>query len=460
MSKHLRNYPDVNGVFDSYGSDAMRWFLMSSPILRGGNLIVTSEGIRDVVRQVMLPLWSSYYFFTLYANAACSGEGYNAKHISAESLENLSRMDRYILARTRQLVEQVQKSLDEFAISRACAHVADFIDTLTNWYIRNTRDRFWKQDTTAFDTLYTALEVLSRTIAPLAPMEAETIWRGLTGGESVHVANWPYLADSQTGEPTGLARILPDDKELVSAMEKVRQTVSAALSLRKAEQIRVRQPLSDLTVVLDNKSVVEPYADLLKSELNVKNVKFITPAEADENGLRVVNELKVNARAAGPRIGKNVQFAIKASRTGDWHTDENGNPVCAGPDGDIVLQEGEYELINRIEQKTEQRAAESDSIVSASLPSSGFVLLNTALNDELIAEGVSRDVIRLVQDARKEAGLNIDDRIKLTISACASDVEKLERFRQLVSDDTQAAELTVLADLEEDQTPSVQIEKV
>lgn len=460
MSKHLRNYPDVNGVFDSYGSDAMRWFLMSSPILRGGNLIVTSEGIRDVVRQVMLPLWSSYYFFTLYANAACSGEGYNAKHISVESLENLSRMDRYILARTRQLVEQVQKSLDEFAISRACAHVADFIDTLTNWYIRNTRDRFWKQDTTAFDTLYTALEVLSRTIAPLAPMEAETIWRGLTGGESVHVANWPYLADSQTGEPTGLARILPDDKELVSAMEKVRQTVSAALSLRKAEQIRVRQPLSDLTVVLDNKSVVEPYADLLKSELNVKNVKFITPAEADENGLRVVNELKVNARAAGPRIGKNVQFAIKASRTGDWHTDENGNPVCAGPDGDIVLQEGEYELINRIEQKTEQSAAESDSIVSASLPSSGFVLLNTALNDELIAEGVSRDVIRLVQDARKEAGLNIDDRIKLTISACASDVEKLERFRQLVSDDTQAAELTVLADLEEDQTPSVQIEKV
>ena len=134
--------------------------------------------------------------------------------------------------------------------------------------------------------------------------------------------------------------------------------------------------------------------------------------------------------------------------------------MCAGPDGDIVLQEGEYELINRIEQKTEQSAAESDSIVSASLPSSGFVLLNTALNDELIAEGVSRDVIRLVQDARKEAGLNIDDRIKLTISACASDAEKLERFRQLVSDDTQAAELTVLADLEEDQTPSVQIEKV
>ncbi len=118
MSKHLRNYPDVNGVFDEYGSDAMRWFLMSSPILRGGNLIVTSEGIRDTVRQVMLPVWSSYYFFTLYANAANGGKGYNARLLRADEVAALPEMDRYLLARTRRLVESATKSLDEFAIIR------------------------------------------------------------------------------------------------------------------------------------------------------------------------------------------------------------------------------------------------------------------------------------------------------------------------------------------------------
>lgn len=128
MSKHLRNYPDVNGVFNEYGSDAMRWFLMSSPILRGGNLIVTADGIRDTVRQVMLPVWSSYYFFTLYANAANGGKGYDARRLRADEVAGLCNMDRYLLARTRLLVERVEKCLNEFAISDACAAVGDFID--------------------------------------------------------------------------------------------------------------------------------------------------------------------------------------------------------------------------------------------------------------------------------------------------------------------------------------------
>ena len=187
MSKHLRNYPDVNGVFDKYGSDAMRWFLMSSPILRGGNLIVTAEGIRDTVRQVMLPVWSSYYFFTLYANAANGGAGFDARQLRADEVAGLPEMDRYLLARTRRLVLAAEKSLNEFAISDACDAVSDFIDVLTNWYIRNTRDRFWNEDASAFNTLYTVLEAFMRVLAPLAPMEAESVWRGLTGGESVHL---------------------------------------------------------------------------------------------------------------------------------------------------------------------------------------------------------------------------------------------------------------------------------
>ena len=443
MSKHLRNYPDVNGVFNKFGSDAMRWFLMSSPILRGGNLIVTSEGIRDTVRQVMLPLWSSYYFFTLYANAA----GYDARHVKPEEVAGLPRMDRYLLARTRKLVLGVEKDLDEFAISDACGEVSDFIDTLTNWYIRNNRDRFAAKDENALNTLYTALEVLGRVIAPLAPMEAESMWRGLTGGESVHLADWPFLTEDG-GDPdaaaTELGETLVADDALVAAMEKVREIVSATLSLRKAEKIRVRQPLRLLTVVAEDIDAVEPYEETLKAELNVKNVEFTTLEDADEHGLRVVHELRVNARAAGPRLGKQVQFAIKASKSGAWHQEADGAVVCEGPNGDIPLQEGEYELINRVEEKN---ASSTDDVVSASLPTGGFVLLDKALDADLEAEGYARDVIRATQDARKDAGLQITDRIELTVHVpSAADAAKVEQFKDLVAGDTLADSVTVVAD--------------
>ena len=147
-------------------------------------------------------------------------------------------MDRYLLARTRRLVLAAEKSLNEFAISDACDAVSDFIDVLTNWYIRNTRDRFWNEDASAFNTLYTVLEAFMRVLAPLAPMEAESVWRGLTGGESVHLADWPFVVDEKTGEDTELGRVLVDDPALVDAMEKVREVVSGTLSLRKAAKIR------------------------------------------------------------------------------------------------------------------------------------------------------------------------------------------------------------------------------
>ncbi|PKU92976.1 isoleucyl-tRNA synthase [Bifidobacterium thermophilum] len=441
MSKHLRNYPDVNGVFDKFGSDAMRWFLMSSPILRGGNLIVTADGIRDTVRQVMLPVWSSYYFFTLYANAANGGKGFDARRLRADEVDGLPRMDQYLLARTRLLVERVEKSLDDFAISDACEAVTDFIDVLTNWYIRNTRDRFWNEDENAFNTLYTVLETFMRALAPLAPMEAETVWRGLTGGESVHLADWPFLTDEKTGEPTELGLVLKANDALVSAMDQVREVVSATLSLRKAEQIRVRQPLSKLTVVVADPEAVEDYVEILKSELNVKSVDFSTLEDAPEHGLKIIHQLKVNARAAGPRLGKQVQFAIKASKTGAWHVDAaTGAPVVETPNGDIALEDGEFEVINRVEEQDAKQAANS---VSSALPSGGFVILDTALDDDLLAEGYARDAVRAVQDARKEADFNISDRIVLTLTAPVADAPKLEQFRDLIAHETLATTLDI-----------------
>ena len=185
MSKSLRNYPDVREVFDRDGADAMRWFLMSSPILRGGNLVVTEQGIRDGVRQVMIPLWNAWSFFALYANTASGGGGYEARWSTASD----DVLDRYLLAKLHDFVADMQDHLDAYEIAAACDTMRGFLDALTNWYIRRSRDRFWGGESAesfaAFDTLYTALETVTRAIAPLLPLVTEEIWRGLTGGRSV-----------------------------------------------------------------------------------------------------------------------------------------------------------------------------------------------------------------------------------------------------------------------------------
>ncbi|HET6986443.1 MAG TPA: isoleucine--tRNA ligase, partial [Kribbella sp.] len=226
MSKSLRNYPDVSEVFDRDGADAMRWFLMSSPILRGGNLVVTEEGIREGVRQVMIPLWNAWYFFALYANAAGSTATWST---GSEVL-----LDRYLLARLREFVGDVQEKLDRYDIASACESVISYLEVLTNWYIRRSRERFWAGSAEAIDTLYTTLEVLCRTVAPLLPLVSEEVWRGLTGERSVHLTDWPVVDN------------LPHDPELVARMEQVREVCSVASSIRKAAGIRGRQPLQSL----------------------------------------------------------------------------------------------------------------------------------------------------------------------------------------------------------------------
>ncbi len=198
-SKKLRNYPDPQEMFHTYGSDAVRWSLMASPVLRGGNLVVAEEGIREAVRHVLLPLWNTWYFFSLYAGTCNRGEGYLASPVDMEdpeALAGLEVVDRYVLARTRDLAEAVGELLDAYDLPAASLEIRDHLDLLTNWYVRTTRDRFWEEDTRAFDTLYTALRVLTRVMAPLAPLVAEEVWRGLTGERSVHLTDWPDLPET------------------------------------------------------------------------------------------------------------------------------------------------------------------------------------------------------------------------------------------------------------------------
>lgn len=403
MSKSLRNYPDVREVFDRDGSDAMRWFLMSSPVLRGGNLVVTEEGIREGVRQLLLPLWNTWYFFSTYANA--SGDGYTA----VRRTDSANVLDRYLLAKTHDLVEQVTADLEALDSTLAAAKLRDFADVLTNWYVRRSRDRFWAgadaAGTEAFDTLYTVLETLCRVAAPLLPLITENVWQGLTGGRSVHLTDWPSASE------------FPTDHQLVAAMDAVRAISSTALSLRKQAGLRVRLPLAELTVVTADAEALAPFESILREELNVKAVSLVPLVETSASDYGITSRLTVNARAAGPRLGKNVQSVIKAAKSGDWS--EHAGVVTAGG---IELIEGEYELVLEVVSDDEASRA------LALLPAGGFVLLDTATTPELEAEGLARDVVRAIQDTRKSAGLEVSDRILLSLRFdAAEDASAIER---------------------------------
>jgi isoleucyl-tRNA synthetase len=414
MSKSLNNYPSVSEVFDRDGADAMRWFLMSSPILRGGNLIVTERGIRDGVRQVLLPLWSSWYFFSLYANAADGGAGYEATW----STSSPDVLDRYLLAKLRGFVEAVQSDLDSYDVASACESVRGFLDVLSNWYIRRSRDRFWDTGDlgtdsrdNAFNTLYTTLEVVSRVTAPLLPFTTEEIWRGLTGARSVHLTDWPDASD------------LPQDDALVDAMDRAREICSVASGLRKAAGLRNRLPLEKLTVVTIDAAALEAFGAVMADEVNVRGVLLVELGAATESDFGISKKLTVNARVAGPRLGKDVQLAIRGSKKGDWSVSEDGTVTAGG----LALVEGEYALETVV---AEVAAADADgaqdshdpggpsqvSRVTGMLPHNGFVVLDTTVTPELAAEGLARDVIRAVQQARRDTGLDVSDRISLTVS--------------------------------------------
>ena len=413
MSKSLRNYPDVREVFDRDGADAMRWFLMSSPILRGGNLVVTEQGIRDSVRQVLIPLWNTWYFFSLYANAFGEG-GYDAR----TRTDSTDPMDRYLLAKTRRFVAEMTDQLDNYEVAAACDTTRSFLDVLTNWYVRRSRERFWGTEVSAdvteaaFDTLHTVLEVVCRATAPLLPLTTEEVWRGLTGGRSVHLTDYPGLDE------------LPADDDLVAAMDQVRDVCSAGSALRKAASLRNRLPLRRLTVVVPDPDAVRDFAGLIADELNLKEVAFVATDSDEAASYGVEQRLTVNARAAGPRLGKDVQRAIKGSKTGDWSVGDDGTVTAGG----LELVEGEYTL---------DTVAGGDGATGI-LPRGGFVVLDTEVTPELEAEGAARDLVRTVQQARRDAGLDVSDRIALRVSGPADVLAAARTHESLLASETLA----------------------
>ncbi len=405
MSKSKGNYPNVNEVFDRDGSDAMRWFLMSSPILRGGNLIVTEQGIREGVRQAILPLWNAYTFLQLYASEPARFD-----------VSSTNTLDRYILAKTHDLVRDTDAALANTDIAAATEHVRHFADVLTNWYVRRSRDRFWEGEAThpeAFNTLYTVLETVSRVVAPLLPHVAEVIYRGLTGERSVHLAAYPKAED------------YPADDALVAAMDATRAVASAASSVRKSNKLRNRLPLPRLTVAMQDSAQLAEFKDIIRDEVNVKDV--VLSDDVDSVG---TFQVVCNAKVAGPRLGKDVQRAIKALKAGNY-TREGDNVIV---DGDLTLSPEEY--TERLQAANPESTAQIDGL-------DGLVVLDTNVTEELEAEGWAADVIRGLQDARKAEDFEVSDRIRVELSVPADKQEWADRHAEHIAAEVLATDFAV-----------------
>ena len=408
MSKSLRNYPDPMGVFDTHGADAMRWYLLSSSILRGSDFAVTEEGIRDTVRQVMLPIWNSWYFLTLYANAA--GKQGRVR------TDSTNVVDRYIFAKLNRTVGLVTKSMDTYDLFEACQQIREFLDALTNWYIRRSRDRFWAGDSDAIDTLHTVMSVLCRLAAPLLPLVSEHIYRGLTGERSVHLADWPRADE------------VPADDALVTTMDRVRDVCSTTLSLRKSKSRRVRLPLASLTVAAPNATALEEFSSIITDEVNARAVTF----RADVAGV-AREELQVIPAALGPRLGANTQKVIGAVKRGDWSKTDRGVQA-----GGVELEPHEYVL-----KLVADTAGNEDAASAALGDGDGVVIVDLTLTDDLIAEGTARDIVRAVQQARRDAGLDVSDRISLTLGLDEETEKRVNSYLGYISGETLATSLAI-----------------
>jgi len=426
LSKRLKNFPDPEEVFAAFGADAMRWYLLSSPVLRGLDVVIEEKGLAEPIRLVCNPIWNTWYFLSLYANA----DGLTGR----VRTDQTGVLDRYILAKCRRLVEDVTAAMDRCDLAGSCGHIAAFLDALTNWYVRRSRDRFWrpvdagathanangdeigaapddKQD--AYDTLHTVLEVLTRVAAPFLPYLSEAVYRGLTGERSVHLRAWP--------EPDEL----PADPELVDAMDLAREVCSAGHSIRKAAGRRARLPLSALTVAAPGASGLLAYADLIADEVNVQQVKL-----SDTVGDLAETALNVLPAALGPRLGPSTQQVIAAAHKGDWKRLPDGTVQVGG----IDLLPGEFEL----------RLRPSEPASSRSLPGeAGIVALDLETTAELEAEGTARDVIRLVQRARRDADLQVTDRIELSIKLSDELVPVLEKWRDHIATQVLASSIEI-----------------
>lgn len=405
MSKSLKNYPDPAHVIDAFGADALRAYLINSPVVRGEPLRFSEDGVKDVVRTVLLPLWNAYSFFTTYAEA----DSITAQDIrTAPPIGERPEIDRWIISVLQSLIANVNKEMEAYRLFSVVPPIIGFVGHLTNWYIRRSRRRFWAHRNdgddldkmAAFATLYEVLTTFATVAAPVLPFVTEEIYQGLVpvvtpdAPRSVHHMDYPIADRSAI------------DEDLERAMETVRTVVNLGRGLRKREDLRVRQPLSSVTVVSRSdteRAAVVAHADLIAEELNVKSVE----AHADEAGL-VDLSAKGNFKTLGPRYGKETKSVAAAIDALD-HSE-----IVAILDGRTVHRDG-YEIAT--EDLVVERIPRSGTVVATE--GSLSVALDCAITEDLASEGLAREIVNRIQGIRRDMDLDVTDRINVKISTAS-----------------------------------------
>jgi isoleucyl-tRNA synthetase len=421
MSKSLRNYTDPMKVMEQFGADALRIFLMRSPVTRADDLCYSDEGVKEVLKGILLPLWNAYSFFITYANIDKIEPGEAPTDVA-------NPMDRWILSVCETMVRDVGAGLEAYDMQRAIDPMVDFIDALNNWYIRRSRRRFWRSGSDsdkleAYQVLNRVLKRLTLLLAPIAPFISETMWQNLRrDGEaaSVHLARYPEYDQAYR------------DEGLEWKMAAVRKAVSMGRALRYQHELKIRQPLASVQLVTREtreRAVLLEMEDIIRDELNVKEVLF----REDEEEL-VRYSAKANFRLLGKELGKDMKEGAALIEQ------LSGRQIAGLLEGSSLMVEVAGKSIEITKDKVEVRREEREGLKVLN-EGSLTVALDTDISQELLDEGNIRDLVRGVQTLRKDSGLAVTDRILLSIYGSEAFKRALDSHREFVSSETLASAL-------------------
>jgi isoleucyl-tRNA synthetase len=424
MSKSRGNAVEPWPVLDNYGADALRWYFFTSKQPWDGYRF-SAEAIGEGVRLFLKQLWSTYYFYVLYAKA--SEEELGQAGAEASDPAALQDLDRWALSRTAAVAELVAERLDAYDATGAGRAIAGLVDELSNWYVRRSRRRFWDGDPEAFRTLRRCLLTVAKLLAPFCPFIADELYDNLDGSlASVHLCDFP--------QGTELAE---RDEELEQAMDLARETVRLGLGARGQAKIKVRQPLGEAVVVADGRerAGIERLAGIVREELNVRRVRFV--AAAEELGSY---EVKPNYRTLGPIFGKEMPLAAEAIAALDPQ-----RVAAAVRDGGAlgIAVGGREHTLAAADVILTMRAPDGYSVEREGAHA---VALDLAIDEDLQAEGRAREMVHAIQNSRKTAGLQVEDRIELTLDGDAALLEAAAAHRDYIARETLAVELALGAE--------------
>ena len=441
MSKRKKNYREPSYVFDHYGADAMRWFFFSGQT-PWTSVRFQEASIRDAQREFLVRLYNVFSFFTIYANidgfevGGDQGEGPRASARAAATgyrpVPERNELDRWIISELHRTIRIVRENLDRFENYPAAGRLNDFVDALSNWYVRRSRDRFWRSEKDqdkwdAYNTLYEVQVTLSKLIAPFTPFFAETVYQNLVRIKSsdpplsVHLCDYPVADESLI------------DEDLAQEMDLVRQIVSLGRAARTAAKLKVRQPLALVEIILarrEHTAWLEAHSELIAEELNIKQVEFTT--EADHY---VTYQIKPDFKLIGPKFGKLAkQIAAALSKV-----DAAAGRQSLASAGELVLDVDGRQV--RLTDHEVQVRLEARPGWSAAQGRAGVVVVKTELTPELTEEGLTREVIHHVQGLRKELNLAYEQRITLRVETTSDLQAVIERFADTIKRDCLAEKI-------------------